>query len=93
MAARSITSLFFLFFHPFYLFSLSKTPFQESTSDIPSGSMPRTLDVILRNDVVDKARAGDRCIFTGTLIVVPDISQVPFGVFSHSFSAICDNFS
>ena len=34
------------------------------------------MDIILRNDVVDKARAGDRCLFTGCLIVVPDISQV-----------------
>ena len=37
------------------------------------------MDVILRNDVVDKARAGDRCLFTGCLIVVPDISQVRKG--------------
>ena len=35
--------------------------------------MPRSLDVILRNEIVDQAKPGDRCIFTGTLIVVPDI--------------------
>eukprot|EP00826_Nyctotherus_ovalis_P007445 TRINITY_DN11868_c0_g1_i11.p1 TRINITY_DN11868_c0_g1~~TRINITY_DN11868_c0_g1_i11.p1 ORF type:complete len:521 (-),score=110.70 TRINITY_DN11868_c0_g1_i11:324-1886(-) len=35
--------------------------------------MPRSIDVVLRNEVVDHAKPGDRCIFTGTLIVVPDI--------------------
>ena len=33
-----------------------KVRMQENTQDIPYGSMPRTLDVILRHDVVDKAR-------------------------------------
>jgi len=46
---------------------------QENPSDIPAGSMPRSIDVVLRNEVVDHAKPGDRCIFTGTLIVVPDI--------------------
>jgi hypothetical protein len=31
--------------------------------------------VILRNEVVEKAKPGDKCIFTGVLIVIPDISQ------------------
>ena len=35
--------------------------------------MPRSMDVILRNEIVDTAKPGDRCIFTGTLVVVPDI--------------------
>jgi DNA replication licensing factor MCM6 len=29
----------------------------------------------IRHEEVDKAKAGDKCLFTGTLIVVPDISQ------------------
>jgi len=49
---------------------------QEPSSDIPSGSMPRSVDVILRGDVVDKAKAGDRTVFTGSLVVVPDIVQL-----------------
>lgn len=49
---------------------------QEPSSDIPSGSMPRSVDVILRGDIVDKAKAGDRTVFTGTLVVVPDIVQL-----------------
>jgi DNA replication licensing factor MCM6 len=34
------------------------------------------MDVILRGEMVDRAKAGERCIFTGTLIVVPDVSQL-----------------
>lgn len=56
-----------------------KVRIQENSSDIPSGSMPRTLDVILRHEEVEKAKAGDRCVFTGTLIVIPDISRKPLG--------------
>ncbi|KAF2240045.1 MCM-domain-containing protein [Viridothelium virens] len=52
-----------------------KVRIQENSSEIPTGSMPRTLDVILRGEIVDRAKAGEKCIFTGTLIVVPDISQ------------------
>lgn len=48
---------------------------QENSSEIPTGSMPRTMDVIVRGEMVDRAKAGEKCIFTGTLIVVPDISQ------------------
>jgi DNA replication licensing factor MCM6 len=46
---------------------------QEHSGDIPAGSMPRSIDVILRNEIVDTAKPGDRSIFTGTLIVVPDV--------------------
>src|ERR1700733_4311107 len=49
---------------------------QENSSEIPPGSMPRCLDMIVRNDMVERAKAGDRCTFTGNLIVVPDISQL-----------------
>lgn len=38
--------------------------------------MPRSIDVILRGDIVDEAKPGDRTIFTGTLIVVPDVVQL-----------------
>lgn len=53
-----------------------KVKLQESSHEIPTGSMPRTMDVILRGEMVDRAKAGERCIFTGTLIVVPDVSQL-----------------
>ncbi|KAJ5558282.1 hypothetical protein N7461_002254 [Penicillium sp. DV-2018c] len=53
-----------------------KIKLQESSHEIPTGSMPRTMDVILRGEMVDRAKAGERCVFTGTLIVVPDVSQL-----------------
>jgi DNA replication licensing factor MCM6 len=34
------------------------------------------VEVILRGECVEMAQPGDRCDFTGTLIVVPDISQM-----------------
>ena len=49
---------------------------QENSSEIPTGSMPRTMDVILRGEIVDRAKAGEKCVFTGSLIVVPDVSQL-----------------
>lgn len=52
-----------------------KVKVQEYSSDIPAGSMPRSIDIILRGDVVDHAKPGDRAIFTGKLVVVPDIVQ------------------
>ncbi|CCF57789.1 hypothetical protein KAFR_0D01430 [Kazachstania africana CBS 2517] len=53
-----------------------KIRIQENANEIPNGSMPRTLDVILRGDCVERAKPGDRCKFTGTDIVVPDVSQL-----------------
>lgn len=53
-----------------------KVRIQENANEIPTGSMPRSLDVILRSEVVEKAKAGDKCTFTGTFIVVPDVSQL-----------------
>ncbi|KAF9915767.1 MCM DNA helicase complex subunit mcm6 [Lobosporangium transversale] len=49
---------------------------QENPNEIPTGSMPRTMDVILRGEVVEKAKAGDKARFTGMLIVVPDVGQL-----------------
>jgi DNA replication licensing factor MCM6 len=53
-----------------------KVRVQENSSEIPTGSMPRTMDVVLRGEIVDRAKAGEKCIFTGALIVVPDVSQL-----------------
>lgn len=53
-----------------------KVRIQENSSEIPTGSMPRTMDVILRGEMVDRAKAGEKCVFTGSLIVVPDVSQL-----------------
>lgn len=45
---------------------------QENAQEIPAGSMPRTIDVIFRNDTVESAKAGDKVVLTGTLVVIPD---------------------
>lgn len=34
------------------------------------------MDVILRNELAERAKAGDRCLIVGCPIVVPDISQL-----------------
>jgi len=49
---------------------------QEHSEDIPAGSMPRSMDVVLRNQLVEHAKPGDKCTFTGMLIVVPDVSNM-----------------
>lgn len=53
-----------------------KVRIQENANEIPTGSMPRSLDVILRSEIVEKAKAGDKCVFVGAFIVVPDVSQL-----------------
>ena len=35
-----------------------------------------SLEVVLRAEAVEMVQAGDKCDFTGTLIVVPDVSQL-----------------
>ena len=53
-----------------------KVRIQENANEIPTGSMPRSLDVILRSEAVERAKAGDKCVFTGTFIVLPDVSNL-----------------
>ncbi|KAJ6233427.1 intein-containing DNA replication licensing factor mcm6 precursor [Anaeramoeba flamelloides] len=48
---------------------------QENSNEIPSGSMPRSIFVVLRNEIVETCKAGDKGVFTGTLIAIPDVSQ------------------
>lgn len=53
-----------------------KVRIQETQSELPRGSIPRSVEVILRAEAVETAQAGDRCDFTGTLIVVPDVGAL-----------------
>ncbi|KAI8819893.1 MCM2/3/5 family-domain-containing protein [Fimicolochytrium jonesii] len=53
-----------------------KVRLQENSNEVPSGAMPRSIDVILRNEAVERAKAGDKIIVTGTPIVVPDVGQL-----------------
>ena len=49
---------------------------QENTNEIPAGSMPRSLDLILRDSLVETVKPGDKVIAVGCFIVIPDISQL-----------------
>lgn len=49
---------------------------QETQTELPRGSIPRSMEVILRAEAVESAQAGDKCDFIGCLIVVPDVSQL-----------------
>ncbi|KAI8318282.1 MCM-domain-containing protein [Martensiomyces pterosporus] len=49
---------------------------QENSAEIPPGSMPRTMDVIVRGDLVERVKPGDRAQFTGSLIALPDVAQI-----------------
>lgn len=53
-----------------------KLRIQEVQSELPRGCIPRSLEVILRAECVERTQAGDRCEFIGTLIVVPDVSKL-----------------
>uniref|UniRef100_A0A4W3HJ49 DNA replication licensing factor MCM6 n=1 Tax=Callorhinchus milii TaxID=7868 RepID=A0A4W3HJ49_CALMI len=52
-----------------------KVRIQETQAELPRGNIPRSVEVIMRAEAVESAQAGDRCDFTGTLIVVPDVAQ------------------
>jgi DNA replication licensing factor MCM6 len=53
-----------------------KVRIQEVQAELPRGCVPRAVEVILRAEAVESAQAGDRCDFTGTLIVVPDVGVI-----------------
>ncbi|EEF28218.1 minichromosome maintenance protein, putative [Ricinus communis] len=55
---------------------------QETSKEIPAGSLPRSLDVILRHDIVEQARAGDT--WRSKLCKV-SVSQVCISFISLSF--------
>lgn len=54
-----------------------KLRIQETQAELPRGSMPRSLDIILRgSDQVECVQSGDKCEFVGTLVTVPDVAQM-----------------
>ena len=53
-----------------------KVRIQEVQSELPRGSIPRSVEIILRAEAVESAQPGDRCDFIGTLIVVPDVGSI-----------------
>ncbi|XP_075953945.1 DNA replication licensing factor MCM6 [Anarhichas minor] len=69
-------SRFHLDTHKSKFIDFQKVRIQETQAELPRGSIPRSLEIVLRAEAVEMAQAGDRCDFTGTLIVVPDVSQL-----------------
>lgn len=53
-----------------------KIRIQEHANQIPMGCMPRTIEVIARNDTVEVAKPGDRVVVCGCPIVVPDVARL-----------------
>lgn len=54
-----------------------KLRIQEIQSELPKGSVPRSLEIILRgSDQVECVQAGDKCEFVGTLVTIPDVAQM-----------------
>lgn len=51
-----------------------KVRIQEIQAELPRGCIPRSVEIVVRAEAVECAQAGDRCDFTGALIVVPDVA-------------------
>jgi DNA replication licensing factor MCM6 len=49
-----------------------KLKIQENSQDIPPGCMPRSMDVVVRNEMVEKCKAGDCVVIVGSFVVIPD---------------------
>lgn len=67
---------FMLDIHNSRFVDFQKVRIQETQAELPRGSIPRSVEIILRAEAVEQAQAGDKCDFTGTLIVVPDVAQL-----------------
>lgn len=52
-----------------------KLTIQESTEEIPKGSLPRNIDVIVRNELCEQIQPGSHCVFTGYLVIVDEINN------------------
>ncbi|WXG43167.1 MAG: LAGLIDADG family homing endonuclease [Promethearchaeati archaeon SRVP18_Atabeyarchaeia-1] len=51
-----------------------KIRIQEMPEELPPGQMPRSLDAIIKDDLVDIARPGDRVAITGALMSLQDFA-------------------
>lgn len=49
---------------------------QEDPTKIPPGAMPRSIDVILRNEFTERGQPGDICEIIGYLCVQPELSSM-----------------
>lgn len=49
---------------------------QENENEVPAGSMPRSMDVIVRDEMCERCKPGDKVLITGCLIVVPEVPSL-----------------
>ncbi|XP_061385342.1 DNA replication licensing factor MCM6-like [Danaus plexippus] len=49
---------------------------QENSAEIPAGSVPRSIDVILTKNLTDKCKPGDKIVLSGCLTAIPDVSSL-----------------
>jgi DNA replication licensing factor MCM6 len=49
---------------------------QENENEVPAGSMPRSMDVIVRDEMTERCKPGDKILVTGCLIVVPEVPSL-----------------
>mmetsp|Transcript_48264 Transcript_48264/g.138618 ORF Transcript_48264/g.138618 Transcript_48264/m.138618 type:complete len:826 (-) Transcript_48264:355-2832(-) len=49
---------------------------QESENEVPAGAMPRSMDVIVRDECTERCKPGDKVLISGSLIVVPDVPSL-----------------
>ena len=56
-----------------------KITIQERPEDLPPGQMPRSVSILLRSDLVDTVRPGDRVSVIGVLHSIPDFSKKSSG--------------
>lgn len=47
-----------------------------------------SIHVVLRNETVDRAKPGDKVVFTGTLVVVPDVRQMSKSMHHLTFRSV-----
>jgi len=49
---------------------------QENENEVKAGNMPRSMDVIVRDECCERCKPGDKVLVTGCLIVVPDVPSL-----------------
>lgn len=52
---------------------------QENSGEIPAGSLPRTMDIILRHEIVEQARAGDKYVFLTVSLLLCSLKLLDYG--------------
>uniref|UniRef100_A0AC35UH84 DNA replication licensing factor MCM6 n=1 Tax=Rhabditophanes sp. KR3021 TaxID=114890 RepID=A0AC35UH84_9BILA len=62
--------------HDSQFVDFQKLRIQETQDELPRGSVPRTVDIIVRGELVETVQPGDKVEITGTLIVIPDVAML-----------------